>query len=549
MSTKRFWTVFALLAVGLLALVACQPSEVEVIVTKEVEVIVTQEVEVIEEVIVTQEVEVIVEVAPPEVPTGTLVRAISTFPNSLDHPQAAERQASTTDYQLYDSLVWFGEGGTIDPQLAESWEVNEDGTEYTFYLREDVVFHNGEPFNAEAVVFNWERVVAAEFEYSYHWEVASSVEAIDEYTVKATLPDPDALFLGTVADNWVMIPPGYFEEVGQDGFDAHPMGTGPFKFVEWVKGDHITMEANLDYWRGAPKIETVSFRPIPESATRVAAIQTGEVDIVTRLSAEEAQSLLGAEDVKIIKYPVARVYYIAFNNLTTGLDQPTMDAKVRQALNYAVDVDLIIDALFDGFAEPATGYVVAGELGYGNVEPFGYDPDLALALLEEAGYPNGFAMDMACPVGAYTHFEEVCEAVVGFLEDVGIDVSLDLMESGQYWDLEANKELPPLFGDSWSAAGGEAFRRLTGALGGMDASYSAWSDPQIDALLEEIQATPDQDERAALYGELQVYMQEDPPFIYLYQPVQFEAINTRVQGYQPLPFEGYDLFDVFLVGE
>jgi len=547
MPPKRFWTVFTLLAIGVLALVACQPSEV--IVTQEVEVIVTQEVEILKEVIVTQEVEVIVEVEPPEVPTGTLVRAISTFPNSLDHPQAAERQASTTDYQLYDSLVWFGEGGTIDPQLAESWEVNEDGTEYTFYLREDVVFHNGEPFNAEAVVFNWERVVAAEFEYSYHWEVASSVEAIDEYTVKATLPDPDALFLGTVADNWTMIPPGYFEEVGQDGFDAHPMGTGPFKFVEWVKGDHITMEANLDYWRGAPKIETVSFRPIPESATRVAAVQTGEVDIVTRLSAEEAQSLLGAEDVKIIKYPVARVYYIAFNNLTTGLDQPTMDAKVRQALNYAVDVDLIIDALFDGFAEPATGYVVAGELGYGNVEPFGYDPDKALSLLEEAGYPNGFAMDMACPVGAYTHFEEVCEAVVGYLEDVGIDVSLDLMESGQYWDLEANKELPPLFGDSWSAAGGEAFRRLTGALGGMDASYSAWSDPQIDALLEEIQATPDQDDRAALYGELQVYMQEDPPFIYLYQPVQFEAINTRVQGYQPLLFEGYDLCDVFLVGE
>lgn len=547
MSTKRSWTVIALLVIGLFAITACQPEEV--FVTEEV--IVTQEVVVTQEVIVTEEVEVVktVEVAPPEVPTGTLVRAISTFPNSLDHPQAAERQASTTDFQLYDSLVWFGEGGTIDPMLAESWEVSEDGTEYTFHLREDVVFHNGEPFNADAVVFNWERASTAGFEYSYHWEVASSVEAVDEYTVKATLPDPDALFLGTVADNWAMIPPGYFEEVGQDGFDAHPMGTGPFKFVEWVKGDHITMEANLDYWRGAPKIETVIFRPIPESATRVAAIQTGEVDMVTRLSAEEAQSLLGVENVKVVKYPVERVYYIAFNNLTTGLDQPTMDVKVRQAMNYAVDVDLIIEALFDGFAEPAAGYVVAGELGFGNVEPFGYDPDQALALLEEAGYPNGFAMDMACPVGAYTNFEEVCEAVVGFLGDVGIDVTLELMESGQYWDLESAKELPPLFGDSWSAAGGEAFRRLTGALGGWDASYSAWSDPQIDALLEEIQATPDQDERAALYGELQVYMQEEPPFIYLYQPVQFEAINTRVQGYAPLPFEGYDLFDVFVVGE
>jgi len=553
MSPKRFWIVFTLFAIGVLALVACQPKEVVVTQVVEKEVVVTQEVmvEVEKEVIVTQEVEVIkeVEVEAPDVPTGILVRAVSTFPNSLDHPQAAERQASTTAWQMYDSLVWTGEGGTIVPQLAERWEASDDGLEYTFYLREDVVFHNGEPFNADAVVFNWERVIASDFEYAYHWQTAIAVETVDEYTVKAILEEPNALFLSTVADNWAMIPPGYFAEVGQEGFNEHPMGTGPFKFVEWKKGDHITMEANLDYWRGAPKIETVIFRPIPESATRVAAIQTGEVDIVTRLSSEEAQSLVGLENVKVIKYPVARIYYIAFNNLTTGLDQPTMDAKVRQAMNYAVDVDTIIDALFDGFAEPASGYIASGELGYGAVEPFGNDPDKAMALLTEAGYPDGFAMEMACPSGAYTHFEEVCEAIVGYLGDVGIDVTLEVMESGQYWDLESNKELPPLFGDSWSATGGEAFRRLTGALGGFDASYSAWSDPEIDRLLDEIQATPDQDERAALYEELQEYMQEDPPFIYLYQPVAFEAINTRVQGYSPFPAETYDLFDVFVVGE
>ncbi|MBG7610161.1 MAG: ABC transporter substrate-binding protein [Anaerolineae bacterium] len=543
MSPKRFWIIITLLAISVLALAACQPTEVIK------EVVVTQEVEVVKEVIVTQEVDVIVEVEAPEVPTGTLVRAISTFPNSLDSPQAAERQASTTADQLYDTLVAATAQGTIEPLLAESWEISDDGTEYTFTLREDVVFHNGEPFNADAVLFNWERVVASDFEYAYHWNVATAVEVVDEYTVKATLEEPNVLFLATVADNWSMIPPGYFEEVGQEGFNEHPMGTGPFKFVEWEKGDHITMEANLDYWAGAPKIETLIFRPIPESATRVAAIQTGEVDIVTRLTSEEAQGLMGAENVKVIKYAKARIFYIAFNNLTTGLDQPTMDAKVRQAMNYAIDVDTIIDALFDGFAEPATGYVASGELGYGAVEPFGYDPDKAKELLAEAGYADGFAMEMACPAGAYSHFEEVCETLVGFLGDVGIDVTLEIMESGQYWDLEANKELPPIFGDSWSATGGEAFRRLKGALGGFDASYSAWSDPEIDRLLTEIQATPDQDERAALYGELQVYMQENPPFIYLYQPVAFEAINTRVQDYKPLPAETYDFFPVFLVGE
>jgi peptide/nickel transport system substrate-binding protein len=484
---------------------------------------------------------------PPEQPSGTLVRAVSTFPNALDIPQAAERQASTTGWQLFDSLVWMNDENELEPALAERWEISDDGTEYTFYLRQGVTFHNGEPFNADAVVFSWERASTADFEYSDQWREADSVTKIDDYTVKVTTPEPNALFLSIVFDAWAMIPPGYFEEVGQDGFNEHPVGTGPYKFVEWVKGDHINFEANEDYWRGAPKIKTVIFRPIPESSTRVAAIQTGEVDIVTRLTSEEAQSLMGAPDVKIISYPQTRIWYVAFNNLTTGVGQPTEDPLVRQAMNYAVDVDAIIDALFDGFAKPATGYIATGELGYGVVEPFGYDPDKAIDLLTQAGYPDGFEMDMACPAGAYTHFEEVCEAIAGYLGEVGIDINLEIMESGQYWELEAAKELPPLFGDSWSALGGEAFRRLMGALMGWDASYSSWEDARIIDLLNQIKGTVDRDARKALYEELQVYMQENPPFIYLYEPIAFEAINTRVQDYNPRSSEVYFLYDTFVV--
>jgi peptide/nickel transport system substrate-binding protein len=533
-SVKKWLTILSLLAVFALISTACTPEVVEIEKTVEVEV----------------EKLVEVEITPtPTGPTGTLVRALTTFPNSLDYVQSSEKQAETTAIQLYDSLVWFDDDGILVPALAEKWEVSEDGTEYIFHLRQDVTFHNGEPFNADAVVFSWERGSTSDFTGARSWNLASSVEAIDEYTVKVTTEEVDALLLSTMADTWMMIPPGYFAEVGQEGFDEHPMGTGPFMFVEWVKGDHITMVANPDYWDGAPKIETLIFRPIPESSTRLAAIQTGEVDVVTRMSAEEAMSLLGVEGLKVIKYPGTRVYYNAFNNLTTGLDQPTMDAKVRQAMNYAVDVDAIIDALFDGFAKPAIGLVNTSDLGYDNAEPFGYDPEKALELLTEAGYPNGFSIDMACPAGAYTHFEEVCTAIAGYLGDVGIDVTLDIMESGHFWDLEAGKELPPIFGDSWSSVGGESLHRLQGALGGWDAGWSCWSDEKIDLLLDEIKTTTDQAVRATLYGELQVYMRENPPFIYLYEPFNFEVINTRVQDYQPRSSEMYFFHETWVIEE
>jgi peptide/nickel transport system substrate-binding protein len=266
------------------------------------------------------------------------------------------------------------------------------------------------------------------------------------------------------------------------------------------------------------------------------------VDIVQRLSAEEAGSLDGVANVRVISYPVDRVYYIAFNNLTTGVDQPTMDPLVRQAMNLAVDRQAIVDALFNGQARLATGLVTPANLGYDeSLEPFPYDPERAMELLAEAGYPDGFDMDMACPVGAYTNFEQVCEAVQGFLGEVGINVNLELMESGLFWNREAAKELPPLFGDSWSSTLGEAINRLTGALGGWDASYSAWSDPVIDDYIAQIEVTVDDSERAQLYIELQRYMVENPPFIYLYQPMAFEAVNTAVQNYNPRPAEDYFL--------
>jgi len=472
--------------------------------------------------------------------------ALTTYPNSLDMPKAAERNASNASWQLYDSLVFINDEGALEPALATSWEVAEDGVTYTFTLREGVTFHNGEPFNAQAVVASWERGKNPENQYFDNWTPAVSVEAVDDLTVAITTETVRPLFLREMAQSWAMTPPGYIAEVGEQGFLEHPVGTGPFKLVEWIQGDRIVMEKNENYWReGYPLLDQLIFRSIPESATRVAAIQTGEVDIVTRLSAEEADSLRGIEGLEVTNYTVDRVYYIAFNNMTTGIGQPTEDVRVRLAMNYAVDVQAIIDAIFNGYAAPATGLVTPDNWGYDSeIQPYGYDVERARELLAEAGYPDGFEMDFACPAGAYTNFEQVCEAVQGFLGEVGIVTNLSVMESGAFWDLEAKKELPPLFGDSWSATIGEALGRLNGALRGADASYSSWSDPEIIGLLDQISVTVDENARAALYVQLQRYMQENPPFIFLYQPVTFEAVSSKIKNHNPRSAEQYYLFDV-----
>jgi len=556
---KRLLLILSSIAVLSLIAAQCgaaQPETVTVVETvvveKEVEKEVVKEVEVVQTVEVIKEVEKVVEVEAPDEPAGELIVSLSTFPNSIFPPNAAERNADNVASQIFEGLTWVNDEGEVVPALAESWEISEDGTEYTFTLRQGVKFHNGEDFDAQDVLTSYEAGKDPINAYAYDVERTASVEVIDDYTVKLTSEEPDPLFLRFLAGSWGMVPTDYYNEVGLEGIEENPVGTGPFKFVEWVKGDRIALEAFEDYWdEGLPKLAKVTFRPIPEESTRIAAVQTGEIHIANRLPADEAQRLLGAENVQIVRYSSDRVYYVAFNNLSSGIGTPIEDRLVRQAMNYAVDRQAIIDALFNGYAELTTGFVVPTNLGYDDsLEPYPYDPDKARELLAEAGYPDGFEIGMACPTGAYTNFEQVCEAIGGYLNEVGITFEggeIQFMESGQYWDLEANKELPPMFGDSWSTTDGEALNRLIGALG-EDASYAAWNTPEIQDYLNQIGTTVDDEERAELYKEMQQLMYDDPPFIYLYQPNTFEAINAAVQNYKPRAAEDYFLKEVFLAG-
>jgi len=469
--------------------------------------------------------------------------AITASPNTTEPATGDTRQASNVAWGIFDSLVWLNDEGKIVPALAESWTVSEDGTEYLFKLRKGVTFHNGYPFTADDVVFTWKRGMGDDITYREDFKVLKSVEKIDDYTVKMKTDKPSAMLLLQMNEHWGILSKKYHEEVGESVYLQYPIGTGPFKFVQWIKGDRIVLEANPDYWQeGFPKVDKIIFRPIIESTTRVSAMKAGEIDIITRISSEEADSLKGEPNVKVITYPQDRVYYIAFNNLTSGKGKPTEDALVRQAMNYAVDTQAIIDNLFNGHARQIAGFTIPGNLGYDpSIKPYPYDPEKAKELLAKAGYPDGFKIKMAGISATYINFEQVIQAVVGYLEDVGIEVELEFMESGKYWSLEAKRQLPPLFGDSWSSSVGEAFPRLFGSVGGLDASYTAWFDPKIVQMVDQIRQTVDSDERAKVYTDLQKYMKEDPPFIYLYHLISFEAVRTGVKNYQPRLSEQYYL--------
>jgi peptide/nickel transport system substrate-binding protein len=480
----------------------------------------------------------------PSKPKGTLTMALSADVNSLELPYAVEFNAGVVSGALYDNLLFHALDGSIQPALAESWEVGDDGLTYTFHLRQGVTFHNGEEFTADDVIYSWETYSKPEVTYASSWTRAESVTKIDDYTIEIKTPDIDPFFLNAVAISWSIIPKDYHEEVGLEGFAEAPVGTGAFMLEEWVRGDHVTLVANPNYWReGYPKVERLIFKPIPESAVRLAAVQTGEADIATRLSADEAQRLMGEPGVLIVKTPLDRVQYIGFNNITSAEDSPIRNPLVRQAINYAIDREAIVSTIFEGAAEPLSGMFSTNNPGYSDTQVFTYDPDKAKELLTEAGYSNGFSVDLGCPDGAYLNNNETCEAVVGYLADVGITVNLTFREANNHWDLEVQKQLGEMFMDSWGSSNGEAIQRLTGTLDEGEA-YANWFDPQLVEMIHQVRTTMDPAERVETYGKIYDYMFNDPPFLYLVQEVTFSAINTRVQNFALYPYEAIVLWNI-----
>jgi len=305
--------------------------------------------------------------------------ALQTNPNTIEPATGDTRTASNVAWSIFNSLVWLNDEGVVVPALAESWTISDDGLVYTFKLREDVVFHNGYPFTADDVVFTWERGQGSDITYREDFLAVAEMVKIDDYTVEARLEAPNAFILLLMNEHWGILSKQYHEEVGEEGYLQNPVGTGPFKFVEWRAGDRIVLEAFEDYWEeGYPKVDQLIYRPIPDTATRFAALINDDIDIVSNLGPEQADAIEAAENVSLVTYGQDRVYYVTFNNMSTGIGTPIEDQLVRQAMSYAIDYDAIIERLFDGYAERVSGFIIPGNLGYDpSVAPYPYDPEKA----------------------------------------------------------------------------------------------------------------------------------------------------------------------------
>jgi peptide/nickel transport system substrate-binding protein len=533
-SNKKFTHVLAAVIVLLSMITACATPTPEVI---------REEVEVTR--IVAGTPEIVVVTATPEVveeeeegPAGQIIISQAADPNTLDHKYLKGRDTQNVLRLMFDSLYHRDNNMQIVPWLATSYE-NPDELTWRFHLRQGVKFHNGNDFTANDVKFTLGRLVEDDSQFSTR-KYVDRVEVVDDYTVDIITIEPYAAFMTRVV-LWHMTDEEYFEEVGADGFASAPIGTGPFTFVEWVKDERVVFEANRDYWGGSPKIKTVIFTPIPEAATRIAALEAGDVDIIAVPPEYVDQA---PEGVEVVTVPGTTAYFLAMNVSMEPFD----DVRVRQAMNYAIDVESIIENVLNGLARRLDNPLLPEAFGYIATPVYSYDPDKAKSLLAEAGYPDGFEMEL----DTRPSYKEMAEVLVGQLSALGIKVNVNVMESAAFYaQYEPGYSHTALtsWGNSEADADGMLSKQFysdryscnllgaEGETGFGDAArgcyYTGYANAEVDAAIVAGARDVDPEKRKEYYATAVKIIVEEAPWLFLYNPVEIYAQRDRVQGWVP----------------
>jgi peptide/nickel transport system substrate-binding protein len=490
---------------------------------------------------------------------AALPAGAQTPPNVLVVGQIAEPQSldphtvtATNDFRIlvnvYDGLVRFKDGTLeVEPALAESWSISEDGKTYTFKLRQGVKFHDGSDFNAEAVKFNFDRMLKKDhpfyntgpFPLSFNFASVEAVNAVDAQTVEFKLTEAFAPFLSNLAyPTGLIVSPAAVEQHGKE-YGRNPSGTGPFKFVEWLSSQRVVIERNPDYWGGAASLEAVVFRPVTDANTRVAEMMAGGIDVMVEVPPDNLATFKQDANFAVAEQAGPHVWFAILNTK----EGPFSDKRVRQAANYAVNKETLVDNVLQGTATVAAGPIPpAFNWVEGSVKPYAYDPEKAKALLAEAGvdkpkltfYVTEGGSGMLDPI-------TMGAAIQADLQAVGFDVKIETYE----WNTFLGRVNPGLEGKAdmaemaWMTNDPDTVPYLTlrtGAMpekGGFNSGY--YSNPKVDELLEKARTSTDQAERGKLYGEVQAIVHDDAPWLFVANWKQNAVTTAAVKGFKLQP--------------
>ena len=503
--------------------------------------------------------------------------------DKLDPADVTDHESTIRTDNIFEGLVEYQPDSTlIQPCLATAWTISPDGKNITFDLRQGVKFHDGTNFNASAVVFSFERQYNTSYPYHQYGEWAywgymfndiKSVEKVSDYKVKIVLNRPNSAVMTSLAMFTVSIVSPTNAEKWKEEAYKHPVGTGPFRFVEWLPNDHITLMANEEYWRGRPKIDTLIFKVITEPSERLLALQTNTIQGLEYPDPASLDTIKADSNLTLFAEPGMNIGYLAINNgygyndtnhngvhdpeepwvQTPGYFAPFTNKSVRQALNYAINKTAIVQNLYQGTATIAKNGMPPFMLGYNDaIVDYPYNPAKAIELLTEAGYPNGFNTTLwVMPVSRPYMFDpaKIGEAIQSYLEDVNINVEIYQIDWSTYLAKTQAGEHPMcLLG--WTGDNGDPDNFMNVLYGanqctlGTASNVAFYNNSEVQELFTTAVGTYDITERAELYEEAQVIIHEDAPFVYLAHGNQHLVFRSNVKGYIMNPAERIFFYSV-----
>lgn len=474
----------------------------------------------------------------------TLVVAQGADAKTLDPHATNDQPSSRVAIQIYSQLVEVDENMEIIPGLASSWEHLDEYTTQ-FKLREGVKFHNGEELKASDVKFTLDRMMASPT-VSHIVGALESVEVIDDYTVNLRTAEPFGPLLYHLSHTASSIMSEKAVTEAGDNYGQHPVGTGPYKFVDWSVGDRVTMAAFDDYYAGKQSIENVVFRNITEGSNRTIALETGEVDISYDISPIDKDSVLNHKDLDLVEAEALSTTYVGFNVRKAPFD----NKLIRQAIAYAINQEDIIEAVEMGAGIASNSPISQKVFGY-NPDAKRYEQNIEKAreLMAEAGYADGFKTTIWTndnPVRV-----QIAEVMQAQLRQIGIDMAIEVVEWGAFLD-GTSRGAHEMFMMGWVTVTGDAdyglYALFNSATHGGAGNRSFYTNPKVDEMLNAARTSTNQEERRAIYGELQEIIQEELPIVSIYVKYDNAGRQNHVKGFNLNPAGHHKLRGVSFEG-